>query len=104
MQLFLFKQKAAYEIGERSGTDEPSVANAESRRRGRGHLAHGVLEGEDVFVADVLPEDAREGAVGAGMRASLRIGGVESLPVAADDDPRLRRLHRDGRLPHAASG
>jgi len=61
------------DVGPAAGLESPAIPEREAGGHGGGHLADGVLQGEDLLIADVLAQDARVGAVGAGVERTLRL-------------------------------
>src|SRR5438128_2068521 len=60
-----------HHIGLHSGAEDAAITELPSRGGERCHLAHRFLQREEMFVADVMAEDARESAVGARVRTDF---------------------------------
>src|SRR5262249_24750877 len=58
-----------------------------------GHLVHGKLERDEAELPDIMPDDAREGAVEARMRHALADGAVRRDAIAIRSNQRRRRAH-----------
>ena len=82
-----------HHVGEQALAQQAPLAQAQAVGHGRGHLADRLLQGQDPLVADVAAEDARIGAVAAGVHRPQvpRPGRVDAAGVGGDLDPRLDR-------------
>ena len=79
------------EVGGRARLDDPAIPEAQPMRAHPGHLAHGRLQREELALARILAEHAREGAVHARVGLAWRGGGPgrETQRVRADHDGRM---------------
>src|SRR6185312_16799175 len=82
-------------VGGVARLQEPAIGEAERTRREAGHLPDRARQIDELQVATIMAEDAREGAVEARMRPSLPGRAVrrDAIPVRADRDMR-RADHR----------
>ena len=74
-------------VGAAAGPEHAAIGDAQRRRRGTGHLADGVLQGQEPEVADVVAKDAREGSIKTRVRPPLAgdaVGG-HGISVGADE-------------------
>ena len=83
-----------HEVGRQPVLDQPAIGDVQLRRGQAAHLVDRLFERDDVFLAHVLAEHARERAEVARMRHAVaqRPAGRQRRAVRSDRDPRL--LHR----------
>ena len=83
-----------HEVGGEPFLDQPAIRDVQLRRGEAAHLVDRLLERDDVFLAHVLAEDARERPEVSRMRhaAAQRPAGRQRGSVGSDRHPRL--LHR----------
>ena len=74
------------DVGPHPWAKDAAIGEAHAGGRERGHLAHRLLEADDVLLADVGAEHARKGAVAARVRRAL--AELRDLAVGADHGER----------------